>query len=172
VPFANITPVVTVAQFREDFPEFANATTYLPSTLNYWLAVASFLLRPERFVDPNILYLATELFAAHNMVLEAQAQSSAQAGGWPGISKGAISAEGAGDVNLSYDVPDTLEEGAGNYNLTTYGTRFYRLLQLAGMGPIQVGPDGCIAGTVPGASDGGPAYSGPNTRPGITTFGN
>lgn len=178
MPFANIKLVVTPTEFRSDFPEFEDATIYLTSTINYWLSVASFLLNAERFIENNTLILATECFVAHQMVLEAQASAAAKLGGWPGISKGAISAEGAGDVNLSYEVPMTLEEDAGNYNLTTYGTRFWQLANMAGMGPIQVGPGGPGigigfggAGTVPGASLPGKAYSGPNTLPGISTFG-
>lgn len=169
--FSTVTPILTPAQFRTDLPEFSDKNAYQDSTLTYWIAVASFLLNPQRFEDPNILYLAAEMFVAHNMVIEAQAQSTAEVGGWPGISKGAISAESPGAVSVSYDTVSTLEEGAGNFNLTVYGTRFWNLCQMAGAGPVQIGPSGGCAGTVLGASDGGPAWSGPNCRPGMTTFG-
>jgi hypothetical protein len=173
VAFSNVTPNVTPAQFLGDYPEFQDSKKYLPSTILYWLAVATILLNKERFPDPNVLYLATELLCAHEMVIEAMNRDTAEVDGWPGISKGVVSSESPGAVSINYDTAPALEEGAGNFNLTTYGTRLWKLISNAGAGPIQIGPSGdCgLVGVVPGSSQGGPAYSGPPCFPGITTFG-
>jgi hypothetical protein len=161
-----VTPIVTAVQFRVNYPEFADKTKYQDATINYWLVVATLMLNPNRW--GNLLQLATELFVAHEIVLETQAIQAGQAGGWPGISRGAINSETPGEVSVSYETVATLEEGGGNWNLTVYGTRLYRWIRMAGAGPIQVGP-GCGggAGTVPGSNDGsGVAWPGPNCLPG------
>src|SRR5208282_2001507 len=93
---------------------------------------------------------------------------AARTGGWPGISKGAISSEAAGAVNISYDTQVTMEEDAGHWNNTVYGTRFIRICKMHGAGPVQIGPGLGLAGTVPGYNTNvGRAWSGPNCAPGI-----
>jgi hypothetical protein len=164
MPITSTTPVVTPQQFVADYPEFSDSAKYTVSSMNYWLAVATLLLNPNRF-DANTLILATELYVAHNLVIEAQAQDTAKAGGWPGITKGVINSESAGAVTVSYDTAPVIEERAGHWNLTVYGLRFIRLAKLFGAGPIQVGPGFGAPGTVPG-SDFGSAWSGPNCKPG------
>lgn len=166
-----VTPVVTPAQFRVDFPEFQDTTKYTQGTVQYWLVIATLLMNAERWA--NLLTLAIELFTAHNMVLESMAQSTAAIGGWPGISRGAISGESAGQVNVSYDSAPTLEEGAGNFNLTIYGTRLYQLMQMFGAGPIQIGPGAGLPGTVgAGWTQDSPGWQGPNCTPSGSGFGN
>jgi hypothetical protein len=137
-PQIRVAPVVTINQFRADYPEFKDAAIYPDSMLRYWLGVASLLLNPGRWCD--MLGVATELFVAHNCVLEAEAQQTSLAGGFPGKSKGAITAQGAGSVSLSYDAAIVLEADAGHWNLTIYGSRFIRLAKMFGAGPIQIGP--------------------------------
>jgi len=55
------------------------------------------------------------------------------------MQRGAISGEQA-EISVSYDVGAVTIEGAGQWNLTTYGTQFLELANLVGMGPIQVSP--------------------------------
>lgn len=163
----NITcrPIITVADFRSNFTEFSSTSAFPDSTINYWIVIATLLLRPERWL--TLLPVGISLFVAHEVTLEAQAQDAAAAGGWPGISKGAISSEGAGQVNVSYASEPTLEDAGGNYNLTTYGTRFLRLARMAGMGGLQIGPGCGVAGVVPGSGNGSAgAWSGPPVKPG------
>jgi hypothetical protein len=162
--------LVPVSQFRRDFPEFADATKFPESTILYWMAVASLLLNAQRWCDA--LYLATELYVAHNIVFEAQAQQTSLKGGFPGLSKGAISAESAGQVSINFDTTMTLEKDAGNYNYTVYGQRLWRLIQLFGAGPVQIGPGYGGPGIIVGANyGGGNAWIGPDPSPGEGTFG-
>jgi hypothetical protein len=162
---------LTSAQFRSDFPEFADKTIYTESAFRYWCTLAFLMLNAPRW--GSVLLIGIELFIAHNLVIETQAQQTALNQGWPGESRGAINNESAGEVTVSYDTATTLEEGAGHWNLTVYGTRFINLAKMMGAGGMQVGPcgSGDLAGVVPGAQDGGPAWSGPNCLPGQSTFG-
>ena len=137
-----MTTPIAAAQFVSDFPEFADAGIFPPSSINFWAAVAAMLLNPARWM--RTLPLAMELFIAHNIVLEAQAQQSADLGGIPGLNRGIIASEAGGSVNVSYDTAGALVPDAGHWNLTTYGTRLMWLVSMFGAGPIQVGaPFGC-----------------------------
>jgi len=127
---------VTAASFRTDYPEFADDTAYPDSGVNYWIKVAGLLLNPCRWQD--MLDVATELFVAHNLVLERQAQKSAATGAAPGISTGPVSSKTVGPVTQAYDTTAGINTDAGHWNLTTFGTRFYQLMQMFGAGPIQV----------------------------------
>lgn len=127
---------VNIATFRADYPEFANAATYPDSAITYWLKVAGLLLNACRWQD--MLDVATELFVAHNLVLERQAQKSAAGGAAPGLSTGPVSSKTVGPVTQAYDTTAGINSDAGHWNLTTFGTRFYQLMQMFGAGPIQV----------------------------------
>lgn len=164
----NLTLLVTADEFISDFPEFTDKSKYPESALIYWLSVATILLNTCRW--GNLVVVGAELFAAHHLVLEAQANDTVKRGGWPGISKGAVTAESAGQVNVTYDAAVALEEGGGHWNLTVYGTRFYRLARMAGAGPIQVGPCGSGAGLVPGTQQ-SVGWSGPTMIPSQSSFG-
>lgn len=148
---------MTSAQFRADFPEFSSTAVFPDSGVNYWLNIATLMLNASRW--GNLLDLGTELFIAHNIVLEAQAQQTSTVGGLPGLNRGAISAESVDKVSLSYDTNATLELEAGHWNLTVFGTRFIHLSRMMGAGPIQVGA-GCGLG-VAGAVSGSGAWPGP-----------
>ena len=161
-----LTPAVTIAQFRIDFPEFADSKQYPDSAITYWLAVATLLLNPCR-IPPEIIILAAELYIAHNILLEAMDTQTALAGGWPGVNKGVVNSETPGEVTVSYDTAPSVEPDAGHWNLTRYGTRFIRLARMAGAGPVQVGPGCSLPGTLSDANVGtGLAWSGPDCRPG------
>jgi hypothetical protein len=171
-------PAATINQFRADYPEFANPATFTDSAIRYWMNVAYLLLNAYRW--GRMIGVATELFVAHNLLLEARAQQTALAGGLPGESKGAITNQGAGAVTLGYDAASTLQTGAGHWNQTEYGNRFIRTARMFGAGPIQIGPS-CIGGfglfalggiggigtfAIPGA------WVGPWPLPGMWNFGN
>jgi hypothetical protein len=127
---------VTAATFRTDYPEFADTTAYPDSGVNYWLRVAGLLLNTGRWQD--MLDVGTELFVAHNLVLERQAQKSAANGAAPGVSTGPVSSKTVGPVTQAYDTTAGIVADAGHWNLTTYGTRFVQLVLMFGAGPIQV----------------------------------
>lgn len=127
---------VTPASFRADYPEFTDTTAYPDSGVTYWLMIAGLLLNVQRWQD--MLDVGTELFVAHNLVLERQAQKSAANGAAPGVSTGPISSKTVGPVTQAYDTAAGINQDAGHWNLTTFGTRFYQLMQMFGAGPIQV----------------------------------
>lgn len=129
---------VTVASLRQNFPELASTTMFPDSMISFWLGWASKLLDPERWDED--LDLGTELWTAHHCALEAKAEQQAAAGGIPGLMFGLISSKSVGPLSIGYD--NTLgilrDENAGDFNLTTYGVRFYRLLKMFGSGGYQI----------------------------------
>ena len=137
---------VTASGFRVNFPEFANRVRYPDSAVNFWLPLGYGFVNPQRWglkID-----LGAQLWAAHWLVLERKAQDEANFGGVPGTNTGAVNSKSVDKVSLGYDSAGASEEGAGHWNLTTYGTRFIALGKLLGAGPVQVtdgaylGPDG------------------------------
>jgi len=125
---------VTAASFRTDFPEFANTSAYPDATVNFWLGIASKRMDPLRWgelLDPGI-----ELYIAHNLALSRPGVVAAAGGGVPGAA-GIISSKAVGSVSKSYDTSTASVDGAGNYNATTYGTRYYELLMMFGAGGVQ-----------------------------------
>lgn len=142
---------VTIATFRADLPEFASLANYPNSAVTYWLAVGGILLNTDRWgvgatvavSPPTTEYdIGLEMFTAHNLVLERQAQKAAATGALPGLNTGAVSADSVGSVSRSYDTAAALELDAGHWNLTTYGTRFIKLARMFGVGGLQ------MAGTI------------------------
>jgi hypothetical protein len=127
---------VDAKRFRADLSEFADLATYTDSTLNYWLTVAQMLNNP--CVWGTLLPTGIELLAAHYMVQEAQALKIANAGGIPGIQSGMVQSKAVWQANISYAVQGALEDGAGSYNATIYGQRWWHLAQLVGAGAIQL----------------------------------
>lgn len=127
---------ISAAQFRLDYPEFANVGTYPDSGVNYWLNLAYLMLRPDRW--STVIDVGAELFAAHNLVLEAQAARAAATGNLPGVQTGAVSGKSVDRVSINYDAQAGLVTDAGHWNLTTYGTRFIALSRMAGAGGIQI----------------------------------
>jgi hypothetical protein len=140
-------PTLTTAQFRTDFPEFADTTTYPDSTIQFWINFAYLMLNATMW--GTTLNMGLELFVAHNMVLEANAQITASVGGLPGVSRGVIASETPGAVSISYDTGSGVQQGAGHWNLTVYGTRFYRVMNMVGMKPIMCGV-GCGGSSIAG----------------------
>lgn len=172
--------MITAKTFRTDFPPFASVALYPDPVVNLWIGVAGMLMLPTRWGPGSTtaenpastpLDFAQELFVAHNLALEKTAQDSANRGATPGASKGLITGDHVGSVSRSYDTSGAMEEGAGHWNLTIYGTRLKRLMELFGAGPTQVGvghdPWGCAFGF---GYDGVP-WVGPPPFPGQTSFG-
>lgn len=82
---------------------------------------------------------ATEMFVAHNLVLEWQALQQANSGGAPGTQIGVVTSKSVGGVSVSYDVSQIVDQNSGFWGQTQYGLRFIRLARLRGSGPIQIG---------------------------------
>ena len=157
---------VTVDSFRSNYPEFSDSERIPNSAINYYLNYAGLLLsQTSRW--GNLQDLGTELFIAHNVVLEARAQAEADAGGIPGVTTGPIQIKQVSKVQIQYEVQFGIELDAGHWTNTIYGTRFIRLARMIGSGPIQIGIGGC--GFPNGQNDGG-FWSGPDCSPGFTNF--
>ena len=142
--------MITADSFRVDLPEFSDTTKYTDPAINYWIAIGGLLLPTCSWGDgsadavnpPSTIYdFGLEMFVAHNLVLEALAKNSANAGGVPGLSgTGLTASKSVGGVSISYDVNAGIIEGAGHWNYTTYGVRFIQLARLRGAGPVQISP--------------------------------
>ena len=139
---------VTAATFKLDFPEFGNVSSFPPSTVTYWLAIANLLLNQAYWgigsttatAPPTTKYdFATELFVAHNLVLEQQALKAVAAGGTPGVQQGIVTSKSVGSVSLGYSIAEVMNQDGSFWNATTYGTRFLWLARLVGSGPVQIG---------------------------------
>ncbi|MDG9784645.1 DUF4054 domain-containing protein [Metapseudomonas otitidis] len=123
-------------QFRQDFPEFADATKYPDSAVNFWLSIAIKTLPEDRWCD--YLNMGLELFVAHNLTLAAQNQAVASVGGAPGQVKGPLSSKAVDKVSAGYDSGAVTLADGGFFNLTTYGIQFLQLARMVGSGGIQL----------------------------------
>ena len=128
---------ITPANFRVNFPEFANVVTYPDSMISFWLTVAYKQLRACIWQDE--LDLGVQLFVAHNCVLEAQAIKAANSGQVPGTIVGPANSKSVDKVSVSYDTGAGTVPGWGNWNMSTFGTRFKYYVDMYGAGGIQVG---------------------------------
>jgi hypothetical protein len=152
----------TSDQFLADYPEFdtseqddPTALQFSPSAINYWLTQGTMLMNAQ--IWGSQYYMAVELFMAHNLALEAW---SAQGGDQtiPGLAKGMIAAASAGNVSVTYNNAAVFEEGAGHWNMTTYGLRLKRLIQLIAPAGLFIGAGGCYGNPL---TNGAFAWSGP-----------
>lgn len=132
----SITLNVTPEQFVQDFPSFSDTSMYPGHAVNMYLTLATKVLNARRFGD--YLPLVTELWAAHFLTLDAKDSEVAAEGGIMGQTGGQISSKSIGGVSVNFDTAAGLEEGAGHWNLTTFGKRFIRLARMAGTGGVQI----------------------------------
>lgn len=93
----------------------------------------------------TIADFALEMLTAHQIVLEKQAMDAARTGGDPGTKIGIVSNKSVNGVSIAFDVAAVTgsdkggQAGAGYYNQTIYGMRFWRLAKARSGGPIQIG---------------------------------
>lgn len=128
---------VTTASFRQQFPEFSDLGNYPDVMLQLWLDQMTKMLDAGRWGD--LLDLGLSLATAHQLSIARQRQLSVAFGGAPGAASGPVQSKGVDKVNVSYDTGAVNEEGAGHWNLTSYGQQYIRLARQIGIGPIQVG---------------------------------
>lgn len=122
---------MNVAAFRSHFPEFADDTIYPDGIVEFWSSIGEQRLNSTRW--GGLYSVGVELFTAHNIALQVR-----DIAGNPGQANVLKSSKSAGDVSVGIDTAATSVEGAGHWNLTTYGTRFKELQRIAGMGGIQL----------------------------------
>ena len=148
---------VTPAMLREAFPALADVNVYTDPSMNLWIGVATKLVNEDRWGD--LTDTGIMLYAAHNIVIDAM---DGRIGVVPGASmQGVVTSKSVGGVSVGIDASSASEADAGNWNLTTYGTRYYRLMRMMGAGPVQVGAPG-DSPTTSGATG---AWPGPYSWP-------
>lgn len=125
-------------QFRSDFPAFTNSDVYPDESVTFWITVAGLMLRPCAWQD--LIDLGTELFVAHNLSLEKLAAVNG------GMNSGVVTGKQVDKLSVTYDASVGVVADAGHWNLTTYGTRFLWMLNMAGMGATQLGAGAVVPG--------------------------
>lgn len=125
--------MVDYATFVSVFPEFASTAIYPEAQVAFWLGQAPNQISEARFGAS--FDLGCMLFAAHNLALSARDVKAAGAGGISGGASGITSSKTVDKVTVSYDTGSATITGAGAWNLTTYGTRLYKMIQAANTGP-------------------------------------
>lgn len=126
---------VTHDQFVANFPEFADTDAFPAAQFTFWYGVAALVMDAERW--GALLDTGAQLYVAHNLVLGAQASQAAAFGGAPGVTTGPIASKAVDKVQAAFDVQSAIEEGGGQFNLTTYGTRWFSLAMMVGSGGMQ-----------------------------------
>lgn len=125
-----------VGAFRTDFPEFADTVKYPSQTIQVWAALAMVQLNQQLFGTQWVLM--TQLFVAHELVMAAANEKTAEAGGSPGTFGGVANSKTVGSASVAYDSNATSEDKAGWWNLTNYGKQLYRFIRIYGAGCIQL----------------------------------
>lgn len=119
---------MNIAQFRLDFPLFADTTKYPDAMVTFWGNIAEKQIIEDRWGD--IYTQAVELYTAHSLVLATDAKI--------GKTTGLQNSKAVGDVSVGYDTTSTIELNAGHWNLTIYGRQFIRLARMYGAGCVQL----------------------------------
>lgn len=115
---------MTPAEFKALYPQFA--------------AVADAIIQRQIDLFPILYqgeYGATgayllELFVAHQVAVATTGGNGAAQ---------TVASKSVGDVSISYS-KSTAFDKAGDFAATKYGTEFFRLLSMFGMGPVMAGP--------------------------------
>lgn len=128
--------VYTLADFRSVFPEFTNATVYPDASIQMWLDVAVNFVSEERW--KSSYKLGIMLWTAHNVLVSKKNERAVRNGLAGSVVSGPLSFKSVDKVSGSYSNSAASIEGAGDYNLTPYGTRFKRLLRLFGAGALHI----------------------------------
>ena len=124
------------ATFRQHFPEFEDAGIYPDAQVTFWLTVAENLVNRVRW--GGLADQGVELVTAHHMVLARRDELATSVGSVPGLMTGPQSRKSVDKVSASYDTGSATVDGAGFWNLTTYGVRYVSLARLFGAGGMQV----------------------------------
>lgn len=120
--------------FRIMFPEF-DAEQYPDLRVNLWGDTAEAQLDKTRWA--NFYQRGVALYIAHNLALEKWRADykGKMAGSFGPKSSESISIDGASN---SVNVNVTAYGGAGMYSMTPYGMQLWDLIQMVGIGVIQL----------------------------------
>jgi hypothetical protein len=128
--------LMTVEQFRAEFPAFASPKLYTDESIEFWIRQVSVFPPIDVYRWGQFYNIGLRLWVAHNLMYMSYANSRAMTG-QPG--SGIATSKSVNGVSVSYDMAFGQEKDAGWYATTPYGNMFLRYLRMAGMGPIQVG---------------------------------
>ena len=127
----------TPSILRGNFPAFQSQTIYPDPVVAFWITYATMFLDAGRW--GAALDFGLQLFVCHNLSLEFNANSAAKKGQNPGFVVGPVTAGSVDKVSYSRDPSAAFAPDAGHWNLTIYGLRYWKLAQMMGAGPVQVG---------------------------------
>ena len=125
-----------IADFRTQFPEFADTTKYPDPLIQFWADFADSRLNELIWGDQRIYGL--KLFTAHQIVLAIVDQEDAEAGSIPGQGTAIVSSESAGGVSIGIDTSASIESEGGHWNETRYGRQYLRMARMLAMGGHQL----------------------------------
>lgn len=120
--------------FREHFPEFTGLAS--DSQIAFWFTAAELALSEELW--RGMWDQGCELYVAHHIAIAVRDQRAAEAGGVPGQVDGPQTAKSVDKVSKSMDTGAVTHSGAGFWNMTSYGVRFYNLARIVGSGGWQL----------------------------------
>lgn len=125
-----------ISAFRSNFPEFNDTAKYPNSLIEFWVGLATLLVRP--CIWKRSWNQGMSLYVAHELVLARQNENTARLGGAPGQQGGIANTKTVGSATIGYDATTASEKDAGWWNLTNYGKQFIRLARIFGAGAIQL----------------------------------
>ncbi|HDR9029898.1 TPA: DUF4054 domain-containing protein [Burkholderia vietnamiensis] len=125
-----------IAQFRQTFPEFGDATKYPDAVIQIWLTVSISLVNPERWQE--LTDIGVGLCTAHHVALSTRDTNTSTVGGVPGQVVAPQSAKSVDKVSASYDTAAVAIKDAGFWNGTMYGIRYLSLAMMMGAGGMQL----------------------------------
>lgn len=123
--------VITVAEFRDGFPEFASTVKYKNAYIERHIATAEVYISPQNFViKPEVRKLAIEYMTAHLISLENLDENGNFIGWSDSATSGAVTSSHIGDVSVSLMPPIATEEWELWLETTPYGKMLLALLEL------------------------------------------
>ena len=128
--------MVTIPQFRIDFPEFSDPDAYSDGSITFWLTISLSLVQEDRWLD--LTDMAVELATAHQVLIATRNQDLGNGNGSPGQVSGPVTAKAVDRVSVSNDTGAVTLTDGGFWNMTTYGIRFLQLARMFGAGPVQL----------------------------------
>lgn len=119
-----------IAAFRAAFPEFTDVL-FPDASVIFWSDLAATQISADVWgtAYTNGLYLLT----AHYLTMSKISASGVTSG-----NSGVISQKKVGDVSVSYDATIANASGAGLFNRTSYGQQYWTLVQMFGVGAVQL----------------------------------
>lgn len=129
-----------IAQFRLDFPEFADVSCFPNAMITLWSSIGE--KRISQDVWDDLWLHGVQLFTAHNIVLASKNLKDANRGAQIGVGvNGVVSSKSVGDASISYDnsaATVSMDPKDGHWNMTVYGRQYIDLVRLMGTGCIQL----------------------------------